>query len=118
MLAACAAPASDPKIYSAPAAVSARTELPLPTAHILQQPVANQVIPLTPTPPLLSPTRIAATNVPIARPTDTSLPSLDITAAPASVVITAIPGDDPAMLEALLVTTINQVRAANGLPPY
>ena len=30
----------------------------------------------------------------------------------------AILGDDAAMLEALLVATINQVRGANGLPPY
>jgi uncharacterized protein YkwD len=113
-LAACAAPAlpelssTDPKISPAPAAVS-RTALPLPTAHILQQPVANQVIPLTPTPSLLSPTRIAATSAPTALSTDTPLSSLDATATLDA---------DPAMLEALLVATINQVRAANGLPPY
>ena len=115
LLAACAAPAlpelssTDPKISSAPAAVSARTALPLPTAHVLQQPIANQVIALTPTPSLLSPTRIAATSAPTARSTDTPLSTRDATAAL---------GDDPAMLEALLVATINQVRAANGLPPY
>ena len=106
LLAACAAPAlpelssTDPKISSA---------LPLPTAHVLQQPIANQVIALTPTPSLLSPTRIAATSAPTARSTDTPLSTRDATAAL---------GDDPAMLEALLVATINQVRAANGLPPY
>ena len=123
-LAACAAPAlpdrssTDPKISSAPAAVSARTGLTLPTAHVLQQPVANRVIPLTPTPSLLSPTRSAATSAPTARSTDTPLSSLDATAAPTSVEATATLSDDPAVLEALLVTTINQVRAANGLPPY
>ena len=117
LLAACAAPAlpelssTDPKISSAPAAVSARTALPLPTAHVLQQPIANQVIALTPTPSLLSPTRIAATSAPTARSTDTPLPLSTRDA-------TAALGDDPAMLEALLVATINQVRAANGLPPY
>jgi uncharacterized protein YkwD len=31
---------------------------------------------------------------------------------------TATIGDDPAMLEALLVATINQVRAEHSLPPY
>jgi uncharacterized protein YkwD len=123
LLAACAAPAlpelssTDPKISSAPAAESARTALPLPTAHVLPQPVANQVIPLTPTPSLLSPTRIVATSAPTARSTDSLLSTLDITAAP-PVVATATLGDDPAMLEALLVATINQVRVANGLPPY
>ena len=44
--------------------------------------------------------------------------SLDATAVPTPVATTATLGDDPAMLEALLVATINQVRAANGLPPY
>ena len=123
LLAACAAPAfpelssTDPKINSAPAAVSARTALALPTAHVLQQLVANQVIPLTPTPSLLSPIRIAAASTPTARSTDTPLSSLDA-AAPTPVAATATLGDDPAMLEALLVATINQVRAANGLPPY
>ena len=124
LLASCAAPtlpelsSTDPKTSSAPHAVSAGTALPLPTAHVLQQPVANQVIPLTPTPSLLSPTRIAATSVPTARSTDTLLSTLDATAAPAPLAATATLGDDPAMLEALLVATINQVRVANGLPPY
>jgi uncharacterized protein YkwD len=116
LLAACAAPATEPKINSAPAAVSARTALP--TADILQQPVANQVIPLTRTPALVSPTRVAATSAPTARPTEAPLRSPDITAVPTPIAATAMPSDDPAMLEALLVATINQVRAAHGLPPY
>jgi len=107
LLAACAAPANEPKINSAPAAVSVRNVLP--TAYILQQPVAYQVIPLTPTPALLSPTRIATTSAPTAQPMETALST------PAA---TATPDNDPAMLEALLVATINQVRTANGLPPY
>ena len=116
LLAGCAAPATGPKINSAPASVSARTALP--TAYILQQPVANQVIPLTPTPALLLPTRSAATSAPAAQSTDVSLAALDITAAPTPVAATATLSDDPAMLEALLVATINQVREENGLPPY
>lgn len=116
LLAACAIPATEPKIDSAPASVSARTALP--TAYILQKPVANQVIPLTPTPALLLPIRIAATNPPTAQPTDVPSLALDITAVPTPVAAIATLGDDPAMLEALLVATINQVRGANGLPPY
>jgi uncharacterized protein YkwD len=122
LLAACAAPtlpelsSSEPKINSAPAAASAGTALSLPTAYILQQPIANQVIPLTPTPSLLSATRIAATRAPIDTPLATS--PLAATAAPTPVAASATLGDDPAMLEALLVATINQVRTANGLPPY
>ena len=118
LLAGCVAPATEPKINSAPASVSARTALP--TAYILQQPVANQVIPLTPTPALLLPTRIAATNAPAAQSTDVSLGPLDfdLTATPIPVAATATLGDDPAMLEALLIATINQVREENRLPPY
>jgi len=108
-LSACAAPAAEPRISSAPASIPVRTAPALSTAYVLQRPVANQVIPLTPTPALSSPTSVAATSAPIALPADTPLPSLDAT---------ATLGDDPAMLEALLVATINQVRVANGLPPY
>jgi uncharacterized protein YkwD len=35
-----------------------------------------------------------------------------------TLVPTTLPSDDPAVLEALLVASINQVRAANGLAPY
>jgi uncharacterized protein YkwD len=107
LLAACATPANEPKINSAPAIVSARNTLP--TAHILQRPVDYQVIPLTPTPALLLDTYVVATSAPAVLPTETTLST------PAA---SATPGDDPAMLEALLVATINQVRAANSLPPY
>jgi len=103
-----------PKINSAPAAASAGTALALPTAYILQQPVANQVIPLTPTPALASPTHIAPTSAPTEPLADTAV----ATVATSTLAATATRGDDPAMLEALLVATINQVRAANGLPPY
>src|SRR6476661_6355650 len=75
LMAACAAPANDLKTNSAPATVSTQIGL-LPTAYILQQPVANQVIPLTPTPsPLiptpspLSPTVAAAPTGPIGQAT-------------------------------------------------
>ena len=119
LLAACATPATEPKMSAAPVAVSAQTVLALPTAHILQQPIAaNQVIPLTPTPSLLSPTPVAATSAPTAQSTDAAFSTLDATAAPTPVAATVTLGDDPAMLEALLIATINQVRAANGLPPY
>jgi uncharacterized protein YkwD len=118
----CATPtlplSTEPNITSAPAAASARTALPLPTAHILQQPVAYQVIPLTPTPPLLAPTPSAAASAPKAQPGNLPLSTLDANATPTWVTANATLGDDPAMLEALLVATINQVRAANGLPPY
>ena len=116
LLAACATMATEQNINSAPALVSARTALP--TAYILQEPVVNRVIPLTPTPAPLLPTRIAATSAPATRPMDVPLLALDITAAPTPLAATATLGDDPAMLEALLVATINQVRDANGLPPY
>lgn len=123
LLAMCAAPvfpdlsSSASKINAPPAAISARTALPLPTAHVLQQPVANQVIPLTPTPSPLSPIHSAATSMPTALSTDISVATVDA-AAPTPVATTATLSDDPAMLEALLVATINQVRRANGLPPY
>jgi uncharacterized protein YkwD len=109
-LAACADPtlpamsSNEPKINSAPVTASASIEQGLPTAYILQQPVANQVVPLTPTPSL----------APTAQTTD--LP--DATVAPTPLAATATLGEDPAMLEALLVATINQVRATHGLPPY
>jgi uncharacterized protein YkwD len=119
LLAACAAPtlpdlsSNQPKINSAPAAASAGTALALPTAFVLQQEVANQVIPLTPTASLSSPTYSAL-------PTDiaVSAAALDSTATPIVLTSTATLGDDPAMLEALLVVTINQVRAEHGLPAY
>ena len=110
LLAACAPPATEPKINSTPAHTA------LPTADILQQPIANQVIPLTPTPTLFLPTRSPATSMPATQPTAGALPALDSTAAPTAANATL--SDDPAMLEALLVAKINQVRATNGLPPY
>jgi uncharacterized protein YkwD len=113
LLAACAAPVNESKINSAPPAISARNALP--TADILQQPVAYQVIPLTPTPTLLPPTPSAATNAPTAQPAETPMPTPATAEMPTPGA--AAPGEDPAMLEALLVATINQVRAANGLPP-
>lgn len=110
LLAACAAPASSAELQTSAAPA-------LPTAYILPQQVASRVIPLTPTPPLEAPT-LAATNVPTAQATGIGLSSIGPTAAPSAVVATPTLGDDPAMLEALLVATINQVRAENGLPPY
>ena len=121
LLAACAAPRlNEPKINSAPATASAGTALTLATAYILQQPVVNQVVPLTPTPSLSSPTRSAATSMPTAPTKEIALsPSaLDATITPTPLAATATLGDDPAMLEALLVATINQMRATHGLPPY
>jgi len=114
LLAACATPrlqepsSTEPKINSAPAAISAGTTLP--TAYILPQPVANQVIPLTPT-------RISATIAPTNTALFTSTANV-ATIVPTPVAATVALGDDPAMLEALLVVAINQVRATNGLPPY
>ncbi|MEO7908063.1 MAG: CAP domain-containing protein [Roseiflexaceae bacterium] len=127
LLVACSAPtlpelaSNAPKTTSAPAAVSAGTALALPTAYILQQPIANQVVPLTPTRSLsASPTRSTATSAPTASPLEAALSTstLDAIVAPTPIAATAMLGDDPAMLEALLVATINQVRTTNGLPPY
>ena len=125
LLAACATPtlpelsSNEPKINSAPAATSADTALVLPTAYILQQPIVNQVVPLTPTPSLSPAMPSAATGAPTAQPTYTaSLTSTLDAAVPTPIGVTPEPSDDPAMLEALLVATINQVRATNGLPPY
>lgn len=115
LLAACAASTSDLQTDSAPA-LSAR--IVLPTAHIIQQPVANQVIPLTPTPTLLPPTPIPTTSAPTTQPTEIAIFTPAAAEVPAPVATTATPGDDPALLEALLVATINQIRAENGLPPY
>jgi len=117
LLTACAAPtlpelsSNGPKISSAPAAASASTAVALPTAYILRQPVVNQVVPLTPTPSLSPPTYSAASSAPTA-------PATAIALSAAALDVTATLGTDPAMLEALLVVTINQVRAAHGLPPY
>jgi uncharacterized protein YkwD len=119
---ACAAPpipdlsSSDPSGSPAPVAI-ASTQLSLPTAHVSQQRVTNQVVPLTPTPALVSPTYVAATSVPTARSADTPLSKLD-SSAPTAIAATATTDDDPALLEALLVATINQVRTEHGLPPY
>jgi uncharacterized protein YkwD len=114
LLAACAAPANEPKINSVPATTSARIELP--TAHILQQPVADQVVPFTPTP---SPSILGATvSPPTAQPKQTVLSTPAVAADPTPIADIATASDDPAMLEALLVATINQVRVTNGLPPY
>jgi len=126
LLTACAAPtlpklsSNEPKINSARAAASVSTAVALPTAYVLQQPVINQVVPLTPT-RSLSPSRYsAAPSAPTAPATDIALSTaaLNATAAPTPLDPTATLGADPAMLEALLVVTINQVRAAHGLPPY
>src|SRR4051812_28488359 len=117
-MAACAdpLPSNAPKTNSAPAG-SAQAGA-LPTAHILPQQVANRVIPLTPTPSLESPTIPIAATAPIAQSTEIAVSSIDPTAATSAAIATTTPGDDPAMLEALLVATINQIRVANGLPPY
>jgi uncharacterized protein YkwD len=118
LLAACAAPVNEPNSGAAPAAASVSTGIPLPTAHILQQRVSNQVIPLTPTPSPLSPTLASATSTPATQATEIAVSSLDASAAPAPVAATPTLEEDPAMQEALLVAAINQVRATNGLPPY
>jgi uncharacterized protein YkwD len=91
------------EINSAPAGTSI-----LATAQVIQPSIAERVIPLTPTPPL-SP-------VPVA-PTNGAILSLAATPSPQIPAIVSL-SDDPAALEALLVASINQVRAANGLPPY
>jgi len=126
LLTACAAPtlpelsSNGPKIDSAPAAASVGTALALPTAYILQRPLEDQVVPLTATPSPPLPTYSAATSAPTMSPTDIALSTsaLDATATPMSLTDTAAIGDDPALLEALLVVTINQVRAEHGMPPY
>jgi uncharacterized protein YkwD len=111
LLVACTTPASStaPETNAAPA---------LPTAHILPQQVANQVIPLTPTPSLETPILAAAPSAPTARSTGVAVSSIDATVTPNAAIATATPGDDPAMQEALLVARINQVRAENGLSSY
>jgi len=114
LLAACAASTSALQTDSAPAV---STHMLLPTAHIFQQLVANQVFPLTPTPTLLPPTPIPSTSAPTAQATEIAIFTPAAAEAPTPVAATT-PGDDPALLEALLVAMINQVRAENGLPPY
>jgi uncharacterized protein YkwD len=114
LLAACSG-TSELETRSLPASVSALTALPLATAEVIQHPLADRVIPLTPPPsePLV---RVAATTEPAAEPAEAT-PSPPAPTATAPVVASGF-GDDPAALEALLVASINQVRAANGLPPY
>jgi uncharacterized protein YkwD len=122
-LGACADPtlpelsSNESKFNSASVTASAVIAQGLPTAYVLQQPVANQVVALTPTPSLSSPTQIAMTSASIAQTAALSTSTLDATAAPTPFAATTL-GEDPAMLEALLVATINQVRTTNGLPPY
>jgi uncharacterized protein YkwD len=101
---------------SLPASMSALTPPPLATAQVIQHPLTNRVIPLTPTPPAVTIIRVAATAAPAEASADTS-PVAATPGATAPVVANTF-GDDPAALEALLVASINQVRAANGLPPY
>ena len=102
------APGSE--VSSGPAATTILTAPPLATANVIRRPMADRVIPLTPTP--LS-DRVVAMIAPTVPPADTRLPLASPVPVPATP-----PGGDPAMLEALLVASINQVRAANGLPAY
>jgi uncharacterized protein YkwD len=115
LLAACGAPsragtaATGQEISSMPA---------LATAHVLKHPITDQVVPRTPTPSPLPPMLLVATRAPASPLTDTPSSPLDTPVVPASTAASSEGGDAAAMLEALLVAAINQVRAANGLSPY
>jgi len=103
-----------PEINATPAGTSSISALP--TAEVVQHPIADRVIPFTPTPsPVLS-VGVAAASAPTSPPNDAASPQAATT--PPLIQATAVLGDDPAALEALLVASINQVRTANGLPPY
>jgi uncharacterized protein YkwD len=115
LLAACSG-SSDLETKSLPASVGVLTAIPLATAEVIQRPRAERVIPLTPTPSAAQLIRVAANDQPAALPADPTAPPATASATAPSVASTF--GDDPAALEALLVASINQVRTANGLPPY
>jgi len=119
---------NEPEIRSLPAGIPAQ---PLATAKVIQRPIADRVIPLTPTPSPVVLARGTATGAQASSPTDAPPLLTDPTATaqtdapalladPTQIALEAAAsfGDDPAALEALLVASINQVRAANGLPPY
>jgi uncharacterized protein YkwD len=90
----------------------------LPTAAIVARaPAASEII-ITPLPLLVTPTQTSQRSAPKMEPIGPSPTSAPVAPAEVSATPSAIPADDPALLEALLVTEINSVRAANGLPPY
>ncbi|HEU5102188.1 MAG TPA: CAP domain-containing protein [Roseiflexaceae bacterium] len=111
LLAACSGPttvsSNDPETGSLQASAPA-----LATAQVIQRPIADRVVPLTPTPTAEGVILVAAADSP------TPAPAITATTNPTTPVDAAAMGDDPAALESLLVASINQVRAANGLPPY
>jgi uncharacterized protein YkwD len=117
---------ADPQSSSLPGGRSIGTTQPLATANVIVPVLAERVIPLTPTPSPAVVVQIASSGAPSDAPPVASDPA---TAAPTDAPLLADPtqiapeatmsvGEDPAALEALLVATINQVRSANGLPPY
>jgi uncharacterized protein YkwD len=96
---------------------------PLPTAAVIPRPSSsNIVVPARPTPTPYP--RVAAVAPTSHAPTPAAARSPSASATtPATDSISATPPIDPAgqeaaAREALLVVAINQVRTANGLPPY